>query len=253
MDKKSKTGTNLISEMFHSETKVNKFSKDLLDPKNWPPQWKRIYPKTYPRFNTIELPKEIDIITHRFADVLLSRKSERKFNNKPVTFNDLSALLFYSAGIIPNSGNNIDNSRRFYPSAGARYPLEIYIESNNIESLPKGLYHYNPINHSLDILIKNKNLKTIVTKLTGQDWVSKAQFVIFISAIYERTKNKYGERGYRHILIETGHLGQNIYLVATSLGLKVCAIGGFIDDKINRLIDIDEEYEAVLYTLAVGC
>jgi SagB-type dehydrogenase family enzyme len=82
--------------------------------------------------------------------------------------------------------------------------------------------------------------------------VGKAAVILFITGVLDRTRIKYGERGYRYVLIETGHLGQNIALLATELGLGSCALGGFIDSEVNVLLDINLQKEFVLYLIAVG-
>lgn len=89
-------------------------------------------------------------------------------------------------------------------------------------------------------------------EITSQEWVKSSAVILAISGIFNRTQIKYGDRGYRYILLEAGHMAQNIYLLSAALGLKCCAIGGYIDDKINRLIDFDDQQEAVLYMLSLG-
>lgn len=240
-----------ISKMFYQKTKIRKFPKEEIYIKDWPSSWKRIYTKDYPRLERIQLPKSISSLNTSISAVLLKRKSERTFSGKKVSLSKLGTLLFYSAGVIPGA-KTWDTTRRFYPSAGARYPLEVYLSTNNIKGLENGLYHYNVRQHSLDVLLQERPLNRTISKLTNQDWVSKSNIIILITSVFQRTQTKYGERGLRHIFLESGHLAQNIYLVGNTLDLKVCAIGGFIDDKINKILDIDGEDEGILYILAVG-
>lgn len=141
---------------------------------------------------------------------------------------------------------------RVYPSAGARYPLEIYLVVNRVKSLEKGLYHYNVKEHSLELLRKD-NFDKFMAEITGQDLVAKAGVVIFISAILDRTRVKYGDRGYRFVLLDAGHLAQNVYLVSEALKLQCCSIGGFIDDELNKLLDLEGTSEKVIYLIALGC
>lgn len=241
-----------ISQKFHNQTKVRKSPKATLDPKDWPAEWKKIYNKTYPRLQSTNLPTKTKLLMQPLSQVLMNRKSRRQFSRKALPLETLSSLLFYSLGVIPGSSQSWNETRRFYPSAGARYPLEIYFTSHNIEKLENGLYHYNVPVHKLERLMLDEKINKRIAKLCFQDWIEQAQMVMVITAVFSRTQNKYGERGYRHILLEAGHVGQNIYLIAEALELKVCAIGGFLDDEINKLLDIDCENESAIYLLAVG-
>lgn len=231
-----------ISEKFHQKTKIYSLIKSSDNPKNWPKEWKTIYYKGYPRLKEIKLlPPEFPNKT-TLKKVLLNRISTRKFSNQPITIKQLSSLLYFSAGIKENN--------RFYPSAGARYPLEIYIVSLNIQGLSPGIYHYYLKSHSLEYL---SNLKKFnLNECFDQSWTRKVSCFIIITAIFKRTTIKYGDRGYRYILIEVGHLGQNIYLNCEALNLGCCAIGGFVDDKLNDLLDIDGLNESAIYVFAIG-
>lgn len=240
-----------ISKTFYQKTKINKFPKEEIHIKNWPSSWKKIYTKDYPRLESIQLPKNIPLLNTSISTVLLKRKSERIYSKKKVSLSNLGTLLFYSAGVIPGA-KTWRATRRFYPSAGARYPLEVYLVTNSIVGLENGLYHYNVRCHSLDVLLQERCLNRTISKLTNQDWVSKSNVIILITSVFWRNQTKYGDRGLRHIFLEGGHLAQNIYLVGNTLDLKVCAIGGFVDDKINKILDIDDEEEGILYVLAVG-
>jgi len=239
--------------LFYKATKIKEFDKYPLNPSQWPEDWRRIYTKLYPRLDKVQLSKKVKMISQSLSSVLLERKSRRDFNSTgKVTKKILSSILFHSAGIVPNKDSTWDNTRRFYPSAGARYPLELYLITNKVFGLKPGLYHYSVSDHSLDILWLNNKLTTNLANISGQKWVRKANILFIITGVIERTRTKYKDRGGRYIFIEAGHLAQNIYLVATAIGLKTCAIGGFIDDKINTILDLDEEVERALYIIAVG-
>lgn len=239
-----------ISQIFHTRTQIDKFESNILDPRAWPLKWREIHLKTYPRFEKIVLPKEHQIQDQNLWKILSRRQSTRHFSKTPIDLRIIGMILHFSAGIVPEN-LKIDQSRRFYPSAGARYPLEVYLLARRVKGLSEGLYHYNVLEHALELLLK-QNLKDEILKITGQDWVENAAAIFLISSVFGRTRVKYGDRGYRYILLEAGHLGQNIYLTTEALGIKCCAIGGFLDKKINQMIDIDEDNEAVLYMLAIG-
>lgn len=157
-------------------------------------------------------------------------------------------MLKYSAGITDKI-----NIRRAHPSAGARFPLEIYpLVMIPTEGMNAGLYHYNIKNNLLDVLWENSFSQIDIAQLFTYEWMQHASIVIIITAKFARNEIKYGERGYRYILLEAGHIGQNLCLAARALHLKCCAIGGIRDKNIEHLLDIDGETESLVYALAIG-
>lgn len=244
-----------IFRIFHQQTK-EKYQAGYekpIDFKNWPKEWTTVYSKTYTRLPQIPLPQVKDL-DFSLGKALTLRSSEREFGGKPVDLDKLSQLLFYSAGITKKNEENLNQSHRTYPSAGGRFPLEIYLFClADQERLRAGVYHYNIKDHSLEQLLEDGKIRNeIYPEAIWQDMILKAPLVLAISGFFERTTMKYADRGGRYILFEAGHLGQNIYLVAKALGMKCCALGGFYDDKFHHLLDIDGEEEAVLYVLALG-
>jgi len=146
----------------------------------------------------------------------------------------------------------LDDSRRAYPSAGARYPLEVYPIILNCDGIKKGLYHYSVKENYLELLLEENLSKLLIKTTGGEKWIESTAVVFIITGVLDRTRIKYGERGYRYSLIEAGHLGQNICLLATEVGLGSCPIGGFIDYEVNKLLDISLQKEVALYLIAVG-
>lgn len=236
---------------FNNHIKIKKFSDTEKENsyKNWPEAWKIVYYKAYPRFDQIILP---DPSRSKFDlySTLVSRKSCRNFSTQLIKLNQLSDLLYYSIGMKKIVENSSSNSR-MYPSAGARYPLEIYLIVFKSEELEMGIYHYHFKTHSLEVILQKPILEQVMQQL-NQSWIREAGILIVLSAVFERTEMKYKDRGYRHILTEYGHIAQNLYLVSNALGLGICSIGGFIDDGLNRLLDIDGRIESVIGLIAVG-
>ncbi|MDE2021767.1 MAG: SagB/ThcOx family dehydrogenase [Patescibacteria group bacterium] len=233
-------------------------SKDLLgggtvripaDEKEWPEEWTTVHYKEYPRFPTIPLedaPPAAD-----FFDLVRRRTSRRDFSRTPADKRALSTLLKYSCGITQEFGDR--NPRRAHPSGGARFPLEVYpVVFSGSNGLPQGLYHYNVRKHGLDVLWQRSFSEEDIGQLFTYEWVRDASFALVITAVFGRTQVKYGERGYRYILLEAGHIGQNLYLASGALGLKCCALGGTFDNELEKLIDIDGNTESVVYALALG-
>ena len=241
-------GKSSVSDKFHAIT--NNKSLDSSELKEIPKTWIRIHFKTYPRLNKVKLNKDREPIS-KLAYVLKKRRSVRKFLHYPMSKEELSYLLFNSCGLI-QVGKTMDDSRRPYPSAGARYPLEVYPIILNCSGLKKGLYHYNVKEDSLELLIEDNFTEWVIENTGKQEWLKEAAVIFIITGILDRTRIKYNDRGYRYALIESGHLGQNICLLATELGLGSCALGGYMDSKVDKLLDINMQKEYSLYLIAVG-
>lgn len=235
---------------FHAATKLTEFNHKKRAKKSHVPQeWKTIYYKAYPRFPQVILPKPTPIHAS-LNSVLFNRQSFRNFSKRPVGLQTISNLLYYSAGI-KKLTSKVDTNKRFYPSAGARYPLEVYLCALNITGITEGIYHYHVKTNTLELL-KRPPFKKILFKQFDQPWMIKAGFLLIVTAMFERTQNKYKDRGYRHIVTEYGHLAQNVYLLSSALNIGSCSIGGFIDDGINNILDVDTQEEQVVGVLVGG-
>ncbi len=214
------------------------------DPKEWPKEWKTVQYKTYPR-----LPK-IDLLDSRIdaslSSLLSKRTTRREYTGEPVSLMEVSSLLQCSCGMI-------NGRSRAQPSAGARYPIEAYVAIlQQGGDLPVGLYHYDVLHHRLDVL-SDKNIKSAdITKFFTFDWTVKASAVIILTSVFERSRMKYGDRGYRYALLEAGHIGQGIHLSIEAIGLGCCALGGADDIALERWLDIDGISESIMYVIAIG-
>jgi SagB-type dehydrogenase family enzyme len=203
------------------------------------PNAKKIIKLPDPKFN-----KEI-----RFWNVIINRKSTRKFKKEPITLSQLSLLLFGMSGLTRFFPQH---AFRTVPSAGGLYPIEIYPIVNNIESLERGIYHYNIKKHSLELL-NIGDYSVDITKACLDQQIAFNSAVNFVwTAIIERSKWKYLQRCYRYIYMDAGHIGQNLYLIAEALGLGACTIGAIYDDEINDLLGIDGIHETAIYVGVIG-
>lgn len=241
-------GKQSISDKFHSLTKNKKLNITIT--KAIPQSWVKIHFKTYPRLDRVNL-SNVKMPANKPTELFRRRRSTRQFSGLPISKKELSCLLFSSSGLT-RLGKTFDDSRRPYPSAGGRYPLEVYPIILNCEGIKRGLYHYNVKDNLLELLLEENLSKSLIKITGGEKWIENAAIVFIITGVLDRTRIKYGDRGYRYSLIEAGHLGQNICLLATELGLGTCPIGGFIDDKVNELLDIRFQKEFSLYVIAVG-
>lgn len=227
----AQTWKGVIGDMFRSKPKM-------------PPQY-----KTYPGSKKMELPKpEYRGIT--LEEAIEKRRSVRNYSDKAITMAQLSQLIFAAQGV---TGHMYGKALRTAPSAGALYPFEVYVVVNNVEDLPRGIYHYSVLDHVLE-LVKDGDFRSKITNAgLQQEMLGDAGVTFVLSAIFDRVRHKYGERGYRYTYIEAGHISQNLYLQSVSLGLGSVCAGAFLDEKVNKLIGVDGRAEAVIYLHAVGC
>ncbi|HVZ11815.1 MAG TPA: SagB/ThcOx family dehydrogenase [Patescibacteria group bacterium] len=239
-------------QKFHQITKIKKLGLPITvksleeESKYYPDEWKTVFFKGYSRFEEVKLPKPQLKNSVSLKKVLFERRSRREFSKNPLSRKDLSTLFYYSVGVkSPDSGL----ISRFYPSGGGRFPLEIYFLPVNSE-LPKFFYHYYVKNNSLEKMFEFK--KRDMQKITNIDWVKNAGGIIFITAVFNRTTIKYGERGYRHVMTEVGFVTQNFCLLASALNLAICPIGAYADDTINKFLELDPLLESVVGVLVVG-
>ncbi|MBU4225013.1 MAG: SagB/ThcOx family dehydrogenase [Chloroflexi bacterium] len=161
---------------------------------------------------------------------LLERRSLREYGREPLTLAEISQLLWAAQGITHPAG------LRTAPSAGALYPLEIYLLAGNITDLHAAIYRYKPESHALSLIAEGDQRPALCQAALGQSAVQDAAAVIVIAAIYERTTVKYGERGVSYVHMEVGSAAQNLYLQATSLNLGTVFIGAFHEDEVKKVL-----------------
>jgi len=197
---------------------------------------------------TIYLPPPITEGEISLEEAMAKRRSVRKFTANPVSQSQLSQILWAAQGI-----SNGTWKYRTTPSAGATYPLEIFIFCGEgcIEGMEAGVYHYVTADHCLTMLHKEDMRPALAEAALSQDCVREAPLDIVICALYQRTAFSYGKRGERYVHIEAGHVGQNIYLQAVAFGLGTVAIGAFNDEQVGEVLKLDGQYQA-LYIMPVG-
>lgn len=197
---------------------------------------------------SIDLDKpDENLLEMSLSDALSKRRSIRRYKSKPIDFKIFSTFIHFVAGI---RGYKYGYPLRTYPTAGALNSPEAFIHIDNVESIDKGIYHYNPFRHAIE-LIKSGDFKREIYKASlEQSQVLEAAFNILIVGVYDRTYSKYGLRAYRYVLEDAGHIGQNIYLVATALNLGTVCMGAFIDDELSIVFQLEEgELPLLLYSV----
>ncbi len=194
---------------------------------------------------TIKLPEPAQDSNTSIEEAILKRRSVRTYKDSPLTLKEISQLLWAAQGITNPRGF------RAAPSAGALYPLEIYVIAGNVNDLPDGIYNYKPLKHELVRIVKGDKRDELCNAALGQSSIRTAAAVIVFSAVYERTTMKYGDRGIKYVHIETGHAAQNVFLQAVSLDLGTVVIGAFHDDAVTELLKMPDR-EKPLYIMPVG-
>lgn len=181
-------------------------------------------------------------------EAIARRRSMRDFAPEPISQVQLSQILWAAQGV-----SDTRQQFRTVPSAGATYPLEIFVAcgENCIDGIGEGVYHYNVESHSLVQHYKGDVRAELARAALGQEFIYEASVDIIICALYRRTLSSYGDRGVRYVYMEVGHAGQNIYLQATALGLATVAVGAFRDEEVKQVLRLGEQYQP-LYIMPVG-
>lgn len=173
------------------------------------------------------------------------RRSVREFAPVPVAMSDVSQLLWAAQGLTTTDG------RRTAPSAGALYPLEVYVVAGNVENLAAGVYHYDPRLHRLEAIAKGDRRAGLSRAAFEQEFIAQAPAAIVIAAVHARTATKYGARAERYCAIEAGCAAQNIALQAVALGLGTVVVGAFDDARVREAASMQRS-EMPLIIMPIG-
>ncbi len=197
---------------------------------------------------TIHLPSPSQKGEISLEEAISRRRSIREFTSEPISQSQLSQILWAAQGI-----SNMRWQYRTVPSAGATYPLEIFVVcgQNGVEGIGSGIYHYSTANHSLTQHHQGDVRPDLARAALNQEFIYEAPLDIVICSLYQRTTLGYGSRGERYVHMEVGHAGQNIYLQAAALGLATVAIGAFDDEPVREVLQLDKQYKP-LYIMPIG-
>jgi len=178
-------------------------------------------------------------------EALLKRRSTREYADEPLTIQEVSQLLWAAQGITDPRGF------RTAPSAGALYPLEIYIVVGYVEGLTAGVYKYDPHEHELRKVLDGDKRIELAEAALGQSSVKEGGIDLLITAVYERTTRKYGDRGVRYVHMEAGHAAQNVCVQAVAMDLGLVTVGAFRDEEVKEILNLPE-IEQPLYIIPMG-
>jgi len=215
----------------------------------------RTFPETRAAGPVVSLPAPRFDGTISVEAALKNRRSIRSYAEKPLTLADVSQLLWAAYGITYTAENMppfLRGGLRTAPSAGARFPLELYLVAFNVTDLPAGIYWYDSQTHQLARMAEGDRRKEVSEAAFNQSQFETASAAIVYSAVYERTMVKYGQRGRdRYVCLDLGHSAENVYLEAYALNIGTCAIGAFTDLWLKKAIGMTREEEP-LYIMPLG-
>ncbi|MCI0453482.1 MAG: SagB/ThcOx family dehydrogenase [Candidatus Dadabacteria bacterium] len=259
-----------VSKTFHDFSKWGHYRAPYLTDKEVAELTYRDKFKRYIEAEQVPLPRRLKKIKKSFTNIITTRKSQRIYSGSPIGVNELSTILYLSRGItstiylrredkkslgLPNT-RPIDKALRLHrnivPSAGALYPIEVYLAVFNVKGIEKGLYHYYPVGNLLEKIKVGDFRKELTKCFITDETVQSANLIFLMTAVFDRNQMKYGERGYRYILFEAGHIAQNVYLVSNAMDIGAVALGGFNDDLLNDFLEIDGEEESAVYSVVIG-
>lgn len=196
-------------------------------------------------------PKELSQFPTDLKIAIEKRKTFRSYRQESLNMDELTYLLWCTQGVKEINNNKI--TKRTIPSAGARHAFETYLLINRVEGISPGLYRYLALEHSLlPVLTDNDIAQKITTACLEQQQVLNSAVTFIWVVINERMYWRYGERGYRYMHLDAGHVCQNLYLGAEAIGCGVCAIAAFDDDQINSVLELDGENQFVIYLGTLG-
>ena len=176
---------------------------------------------------------------------LAARRSVREYRNVPLELTDLAQLVWAAQGVTDPAGY------RTSPSAGALYPLELYVVAGEVVGLEAGVYRYVPTGHRLVRHAGGDARGAVARAALLQGWIADAPAILALVGVAERSAGKYGDRAPRYVHMEVGHAAQNVYLQAEALGLGTCMVGAFVDGQLKRVLALPEA-AAPLALLPVG-
>ncbi len=182
----------------------------------------------------IKLPEPRRQGTMSLEAALWARRSTRALTRDSIALADVGQLAWAAQGV------NRPDGHRTAPSAGATYPLELYVVASRVRDLPAGVYHYLARSHELETLAAGDRLPELVTTATRQSWIADAAAMFVLAGAYDRTAGRYRDRTDRYVAIEVGAAGQDLYLQAAALGLGTTMVGSFPDSTLARVVGLPE-------------
>lgn len=199
-------------------------------------------PPAAPAAELIKLPRPALKGSMSVEEALQQRRTVRFFTSRSLDLQQVSQLLWATQGITDPRG------LRTAPSAGATYPLEIYLVAGDrgVTNLTPGVYRYRPVDHALELTLKGDHRTQVARACLSQSWMAAAPVMVVFAAEYQRCTARYGERGIRYTHMEVGHAGENLFLETQALGLAAGIVGAFTDKALRQTLHLPKEHEPLL-------
>ena len=201
-----------------------------------------------------DLPKDFSVldIDNDFLGIINRRKSHRVYTDEEISLTELSYLLWCTQGVKEIRGKSYATLRTV-PSGGARHPFECYMAIRKVKGLEEGLYHYLPMTHQIERLGNIEDMDAFISKsLCEQTWAAKSSVIFYYSCVFYRAEWRYGVWAHGPVLIDAGHVTENLYLASESIGLGGCAIAAVEPEPSNKAFGLDGVEESVFYAMTVG-
>jgi SagB-type dehydrogenase family enzyme len=187
------------------------------------------------------------------VDALRRRRTERRFGGGDIRLVDLGTVLYAAYGVTRPAGVDDPQPLRTVPSGGALYPLELYVVLTRVWNAEPGLYHFDPLRGVLECLSPGTSARaSLIEASIYPEIVESCAVALLVTGMFWRSRFKYGLRGYRFVLLEAGHVAQNVLLMCTALDLDAAPLGGFYDRAVDELLNVDGVNESVLYVVCAG-
>jgi SagB-type dehydrogenase family enzyme len=245
--------TEPVWELFHENSKIGRHAQALSDDEvllRMSELEESLVYKGYPCF---DLPDSLVPLNLSLEQAIATRSSIRDMTPSQLSLPELGTLLHYAYGVTqPNRQGKSIRPFRAVPSGGGLYPLEIFFHTTQVTGLESGLYHYHPTYRRLRLLRNGDDSARIAESMLQPSIALGASLIIFLTALFQRSVFKYGDRGYRYAMFEAGHVAQNVNLVCKGLGLGCVNLGGFYDREIDEQLELDGLTHSTIYIVAVG-
>jgi len=196
-------------------------------------------------------PKKLKFCSFDLSDFIENRRTIRKYADKSISLDELSFLLWATQGLTKNMSD--ERSLRTVPSAGARHAFETVILVNKVSGLKRGIYRYIVSQHKLlPLNFTNNTIEDLISGFRNINLVANSAVTFLWIAVPERMTWKFNARGYRYLLLDAGHICQNLYLAAEAVECGCCGIGAFDDEEVNMILKLDESECFLTYAASVG-
>jgi SagB-type dehydrogenase family enzyme len=240
-------------ELFHENSKLSEYDRFLPDESMAVYLDQLTESLSFETCPEVALPTTLTSLQVSLGEAMTKRETARNLKASTLPLEHLATLLHYAYGITRDNKETVfQRAFRVVPSADAFYPLEIFFHASHVHGLSSGIYHFDPMKNCVRLLRSGDHSGLIAGALTQKHLAISASLIVFITGMFERTVLKYGNRGYRFVLLEAGHVAQNINLVAAGINLACVNIGGYFDDQIDALLGIDGLTHSTVYVIGIG-